>query len=233
MLLLTGDNSWLVGPETVTLRIVMLGTSIYNNPTDYNFIVTMRSMTTYLYNAPSDLNFPNGDNFVIYLQLNVSEPGPKYGDFIPSLAATDFTITNATFTYPKTIVYLGNGNYSLTIASAFFPEGTYTITVSMNPSNPIYAATQLIITFDYRPTRTDLTANLYTISTPYDHDIVVTLFYEDLDRSTGISTADITSLDVTILSDPHTGGGYYDVTIDVASLGIGSHLVTLTADAPG
>jgi hypothetical protein len=233
MLLLTGDNSWSVGPETVTLRIVMLGTSIYDNPTDYNFIVTMRSMDTFLYNAPSDLNFPNGDDFIIYLQLNVSEPGPNYGDFIPSLAATDFTITNATFTYPKTIVYLGNGNYSLTIASAYFPEGTYTITVSVNPSTPIYATTQLIITFDYRPTRTDLTANLYTISTPYDHDIVVTLFYEDRDRSTGIFAADITSLDVTIISDVHTGGGYYDVTIDVAGLAIGPHVVTLTADAPG
>ncbi|MHA2302406.1 MAG: hypothetical protein ACXACD_15770, partial [Candidatus Thorarchaeota archaeon] len=233
MLLLTGDDSWAVGPESVTLRINMLGSSIYHDPTDYIFIVTVRSMATYLYNAPSDLNFPNGDDFVIYLQLNVSEPGPNYGDFIPSLAATDFTITNATFTYPKTIVYLGNGNYSLTIAASYFPQGTYTITVSVDPSNPIHATTQLVITFDYRPTRTDLTANLYTISTPYDHDIVVVLFYEDLDRSTGIFTADITSLDVTIVSDVHTGGGYYDVTIDVAGLAIGPHVVTLTADAPG
>jgi hypothetical protein len=231
--LLTGDDSWDVGTESVTLRIIMLGSSIYDNPSDYMFIVTIRSMTTYLYNEPSDLIFPNGDDFYIALRFNVSETGPNYGDFIAGLTAGEFTISNGTFTYPKTINNFGLGIYNLTIAASYFPEGTYTLTVTVNPSNPIYASTQLVITFDYRPTRTDLTANLYTISTPYDHDIVVTFFYEDLDRSMGIPTASFTSSDVTILSDPHTGGGYYDVTIDVSGLAIGSHPVTLTADASG
>ena len=234
MLLLTGDNSWAVGSESVTLRINMLGTSIYEDPVDYSFIVTIRSMVTYLYNEPSDLRFPNGDDFYIALRFNVSEVGPNYGDFIAGLTAGEFTISNGTFTYPKTITNFGQGIYNLTIASSYFPEGTYTIIITVNPSDSRYASTQLVVIFDYRPTRTDLTSNIYTTSTPYDHDVVVTLFYEDLDRSLGITTAIITSLDATI-GYVHTGGGYYVVTIDVTGLTIAAspHIITLTANASG
>ena len=229
--LTTGDNLWSIGPEAVTLQVTMQPSSDYQNPSNYIFQVTIRSMATYLYNEPSDLLFPNGDDFYIALQLSVSEIGSNYGDPIPGLQA-DFSVSNGTYTYPITINNFGLGIYNLTIAASFFPEGSYTITVTVNPSNPIYASTQLVIIFDYRPTRSDLTANLYTVSTPYDHDIVLTLFYEDLDRSLGITTGTISSLDVT-LGYVHTGGGNYDVTIDVAGLAIGPHVVTLTADAPG
>ncbi|OLS22470.1 MAG: hypothetical protein ThorAB25_25490, partial [Candidatus Thorarchaeota archaeon AB_25] len=227
----TGTDSWAVGVEAVTLQVVILGTSDYQNPSNYIFQVTMRSMATYLYNVPSDLIFPNGDDFNIQLQFNVSEIGPNYGAFIPGLA-TDFTVTNATYTYPAAVVHLGSGLYDLTIAASYFPEGTYTITVTVNPSNPIYASTQLVITFNYRPTRSDLTANLYTVSTPYDHDVTIVLFYEDLDRAVGITTGTITSPDATITPTP-TGGGYYDVVIDVSGLSIGNHLIDLDADAVG
>ncbi|MGY5854997.1 MAG: DUF2341 domain-containing protein, partial [Candidatus Thorarchaeota archaeon] len=232
MLLLTGDDSWAVGPESVTLAINMLGSSIYQNPVDFVFTITIRSMSTYLYNAPSDLIFPNGDDFLIHLQYNISEIGQYYGDFIPGIAPADFTVTNTTYTYPATFVYLGNGNYSLTIAAAFFPEGRYTITVTVDPSNANYASTQLVITFDYRPTRSDLTANQYTVSTPYNFDVTVVLFYEDLDRSLGITTGTITSLDATV-TPTHTGGGYYDVIIDVSGLAVGAHVIDLDADASG
>ncbi|MFW9787176.1 MAG: hypothetical protein ACFFE2_09520 [Candidatus Thorarchaeota archaeon] len=234
VLLLTGDDSWAVGSRTATLRIVMLVSSIYQDPTDYAFTVTIRSMATYLYNEPSDLRFPNGDDFYIALRFNVSEIGPNYGDYIAGLTAGEFAISNGTFTYPKTINNFGFGIYNLTIAASYFPEGTYTIYVTVNPSDPRYASTQLVLIFDYRPTRTDLTSNIYTISTPYEHDVVVTLFFEDLDRSLGITTGIITSLDATI-GYVHTGGGYYDVTIDVTGLTIvaSPHIITLTADATG
>jgi hypothetical protein len=230
----TGTDSWAVGPESVTLAVTMLGSSGYSNPSNYIFTVTIRSMATYLYNEPSDLRFPNGDDFYIALRFNVSEIGSNYGDFIAGLTTGEFTISNGTFTYPKTINNFGLGIYNLTIAALYFPEGTYTIIVTVNPSDSRYASTQLVITFDYRPTRTDLTSNVYTISTPYDHDVVVTLFFEDLDRSLGITTGVITSLDATI-GYVHTGGGYYEVTIDVTGLTIAAspHTITLTADAPG
>ncbi|MHA3963835.1 MAG: hypothetical protein AM325_009860 [Candidatus Thorarchaeota archaeon SMTZ1-45] len=227
----TGDDSWAVGVESVTLSINMIGSSVYQDPSDYLFQLTIRSMTTYLYNEPSDLIFPNGDDFTIVLYLNVSEIGPNYGNPINGLAA-DFTVKNSTYTYPAVVIGLGNGRYNLTIAASFFPEGTYTITVTVNPSDSRYAKTQLVITFDYRPARSDLTANLYTVSTPYDHDITIVLFYEDLDRGVGITTGDITSLDATIF-DTHTGGGYYDVLIDVSGLAVGTHVVNLEANAAG
>jgi hypothetical protein len=227
----TGSSSWSVGVESVTLRINMLVSSIYQNPSDYVFQITIRSMATYLYNEPSDLIFPNGDDFNILLHLNVSEVGPNYGNPINGLA-TDFVIRNSTYTYPAVVVGLGNGVYNLTIGASYFPEGTYTIRVTVTPSDSRYAITQLVITFNYRPTRSDLTANIYTVSTPYDHDVTVTLFYEDLDRGLGITIGVITSLDAPITPVP-TGGGYYDVTIDVTGLPIGSHLVTLDANATG
>ena len=227
----TGSPSWSVGVESVTLRINMLVSSIYQDPSDYVFQITIRSMATYLFNEPSDLIFPNGDDFNILLHLNVSEVGPNYGNPINGLA-TDFVIRNSTYTYPAVVVGLGNGVYNLTIGASYFPEGTYTIRVTVTPSDSRYATTQLVITFNYRPTRSDLTANIYTVSTPYDHDVTVTLFYEDLDRGLGITIGVITSLDAPITPVP-TGGGYYDVTIDVIGLAIGSHLVTLDANATG
>ena len=188
-------------------------------------------MATYLYNEPSDLIFINGDDFNILLHLNVSEVGPNYGNPINGLAA-DFVIQNSTYTYPAVVVGLGSGVYNLTIGASYFPQGTYTIRVTVTPSDSHYGTTQLVITFNYRPTRSDLTANIYTVSTPYDHDVTVTLFYEDLDRGVGITIGDITSLDAPI-SDMHTGGGYYDVVIDVTGLAIGTHYVTLDANAAG
>jgi hypothetical protein len=227
----TGTDSWGVGVETVTLRINMLVSSIYQDPSDYDFQITMRSMAAYLYNEPSDLIFINGDDFNILLHLNVSEVGSNYGNPINGLAA-DFVIRNSTYTYPAVVVGLGNGAYNLTIGESFFSNGTYTISVTLYPSDSRYANTQLVITFNYRATRSDLTANIYTVSTPYDHDVTVTLFYEDLDRGVGITIGDITSLDAPV-SDTHTGGGYYDVIIDVTGLAIGTHFVTLDANAAG
>ncbi len=223
-------SSWSVGTDTVTLSVEMSGN--FENPSSYDFQITIRSMASYLYNEPSDLNFPNGDDFYIALRLNVSEIGPNYGDSIPGLLAGDFTITNGTYTFPATINDFGFGIYNLTIAASFFPQGTYTITVYVDPSNSIYASTHLVITFEYRPTRSDLTANIYTVSTPYEHDVVITLLYEDLDRSLGIITGEITSTDAPI-SPTHLGGGWFDVIIDVAGLSVGTHYIDLDADADG
>ncbi|MHA2083334.1 MAG: LamG-like jellyroll fold domain-containing protein [Candidatus Thorarchaeota archaeon] len=228
VILTTG--SWLAGSEDVTLTVTMGG--IYNNPSSYQFTITIRSMQTYLYHEPSDLIIPTDVDFNIVLQYNVSEPGTSYGAAITGLIQAEFTVENSTYTYPITIVELGSGRYNLTIAALYFLEGTYTIIVTADPVDSKYQTSQLVITFDYRPRRSDLTANLYTVSTPYNTNATVILYFDDLVSSTGITTAIITTSD-TWISFVHDGDGDYTVTIGVASFGLGSNFVNLTADAVG
>ncbi|MFW9956422.1 MAG: hypothetical protein ACFFCT_00005, partial [Candidatus Odinarchaeota archaeon] len=225
-------GAWAVGSHAVTLQLTMKAASNYLSPSNYGFSLTIRSLTTVLYNRPNDLVFPNGDDLVVQLQFNVSEPGPYYGDPINGVLNSAFYVNNATFVYPKSVVGLGNGIYQLTISAVYFPEGTFSITITVSPSNPNYARTQMMLTFQYRPARSDLTANLYTVSTPYNHNVTVTLSYVDLDRAIGIVTGVITSPD-TWISYVHIGGGSYSVVIGVYTLNVGTHQINLTAQAAG
>ncbi|MFW9849577.1 MAG: hypothetical protein ACFFF4_10560 [Candidatus Thorarchaeota archaeon] len=211
------------------MAVTMSG--IYNNPSNYQFDVTIRGITTVLYNEPSDLLFPTGDDFNIVLQVNVSESGTYYGDPVTGLLQAEFSVRNSTFTYPITINEMGNGRYNLTIAAQYFPEGDYTIFATVNPSSSTYQGSQLIITFFVRPARSDLTSNLYTISTPYNTDGNVTLTYKDLDRNQGITTGTITANST--IAFVHLGNGIYEVAIDVSGFSLGSQVVNLTADAAG
>ncbi|MFW9921597.1 MAG: hypothetical protein ACFFED_18495, partial [Candidatus Thorarchaeota archaeon] len=223
-------GSWSVGVTTVTLSVVMSG--IYNSPSNYQFAVTITSLTVFLYNAPSDLIFPTGDDFNIVLHVNVSEAGAYYGNPVLGLIQSEFSVSNSSYTYLISIAELGNGRYNLTIAAQYFPEGAYTIRVTVIPTSLVYKSAQLVIVFDVTPARSDLTANLYTVSTPYNTSAIVTLYYKDLDRNQGITTASVTTSDAPI-SYLHIGLGYYEVTIDVSGFSLGSHTVNLTADATG
>jgi hypothetical protein len=206
---------------------------IYENPANYVFDLTIRGLTTVLTNEPSDLLFPTGDDFNIVLQLNVSEAGIYYGDIVTGVLQAEFSVSNSTFSYPITISEISapSGRYNLTIAAQYFPEGDYTITAIVNPSSSTYQGSQLIITFFVRPARSDLTANLYTISTPYNTDANVTLTYTDLDRSQGITIGTVTSNGT--IAFVHLGSGIYEVAIDVSGFSLGSQAINLTADAAG
>ncbi len=226
-------GTWAVGSHSVTLQLNMKASSNYFSPSNYGFTLTIRSLTTVLYNTPNDLIFPNGDDLVIVLQFNVSEHGDYYGDPIDGVLGSAFYITNQTgYVFPKSVVGLGNGKYQITISSSYFPEGDYTIFITVSPASSTYARANMVLNFEYRPARSDLTANLYTVSTPYRFNATVTLSYWDLDRATGITTGIISSPD-TWVSYVHTGGGSYSVVIGVYSLSLGTHLINLTAQATG
>jgi hypothetical protein len=225
-------GSLLVGPYAETLRLAMKTSSDYYSPVDYGFSITIRSMTTVLQNVPSDLIFPNGDDLVVQLQFNVSEHGTRYGEPINGVLAAAFYVTNATYVYPKSIVGLGNGIYELSIDSSFFASGPYSIHITVSPADSAYARADMILNFEYRAARSDLTANLYTVSTPYHHNVTVTLSYVDLDRAIGILTGVINSTDAWI-SYVHIGGGSYSVVIGVYALNVGTQQINLTAQAPG
>ncbi|MDF1537805.1 MAG: DUF2341 domain-containing protein, partial [Candidatus Thorarchaeota archaeon] len=224
--------SWPVGIRSVTLSASLFG-SIYADPTNHVFVVTITPLAISLKNEASDLIFPTGDNFTIILQVNISQAGIYYREPVLGLGQAEFTVRNSSFTYTLlSIVELTDGRYNLTMDAQYFPEGFYTITVILNTVNSTLSDAQHIIVFSVRPARSDLTANLYTISTPYNSDANVTLTYTDLDRSEGITTGTITSIDATI-EFTHLGNGVYEVSIDVSLFGLGSQTVNLTADASG
>ena len=220
-------TSWPVSTIQVTLSVVMSGN--YDNPSNYIFYITIRSLHTTLYNAPSNLIFTQGSDFTLDVHFNVSETGQYYG--IPINGETgQFVITP----YPAGMTPLGNGMYRITIAwSNFDGQGTdFTINVAVTPSDNRYSSANLVISFQYRKIDSDLTANLYTVSTPYNMDVTIHLYFTDRDSGTGITTATITA-NSSINSQSHIANGDYLVELDVSSFGIGYHYVNFTASAAG
>ncbi|MHA2302812.1 MAG: LamG-like jellyroll fold domain-containing protein, partial [Candidatus Thorarchaeota archaeon] len=224
-------STWSVGITSVTLAITMSGSDYYS-PSNYIFQVQIRTLQAYLYNEPSDLRFPNGDDFAIYLHVDVSEPNSQYyGDFINGLE-TYFTVTNASFTYPKTITPMGNGRYYLVIGTSYFPEGSYTITVTVDNPADNFAIATLVISFNYQPAESQLSSPNYpSVITAYQTDVTITLEFRDIDRDVGIDGASISS-NISISINP-LGSGQYEVTLLVAALAKGSHGFYITADASG
>ncbi|MGY5858003.1 MAG: hypothetical protein RTU63_01440 [Candidatus Thorarchaeota archaeon] len=223
-------DNWPVSTIVVNLAVDLSG-SVYDDPTPYVFSITIRSLQTTLYNAPSNLLFAQESDFTIDLHFNVSESGTYYGQAIDVLAG-EFVVTP----YPTTVTPLGNGMYRLTIAwSNFDGQGDeFTINVNVNPSSNLYASASMVISFEYRPIDSDLTANLYTISTPYNMDVTLHLYFTDRDSGTGITTATIGADSVTITNGaPHIANGDYLVILDTSTLAIGSYDVNLTASAIG
>ncbi|MFX1484160.1 MAG: LamG-like jellyroll fold domain-containing protein, partial [Promethearchaeota archaeon] len=220
-------SSWPVGGRTVTV-IVTMSSSDYQAPSNYVFTVTILSLEIRAYNNPSSLHFPNGDDFTVNITVEVSEPGIYYSDPLDGLSS-DISIVG----YPTAIISpLGNGMYNILIDASFFSEGTYSITVQVDPTSSLYQSTQFIVTFQYQPADSDLTSDLYTVSTPLNFNVTVTLYYEDRDRGVGITTATITA-STGWINFVDVSNGHYDVEIGVVGLSVGSHQVTLTANAAG
>jgi hypothetical protein len=138
-------DGWPVSTIVVTLQVVLSGN--YDNPTNYVFSVTIRSLQTTLYTAPSNLIFTQGSDFAIDLHFNVSESGTFYGLPIDGEVA-QFVATP----YGANVTALGDGEYRITISWSIFRDlGTtdFTINVNVNPSNNLYGAASTVISFQY------------------------------------------------------------------------------------
>ncbi|MFW9960035.1 MAG: hypothetical protein ACFFDV_03405, partial [Candidatus Thorarchaeota archaeon] len=194
----------------------------------------IRKLQTTLYNAPSNLLFTQGSDFTIDVHFNVSESGTYYGWPINGEAG-QFVVTSSLTLSGTTISPLGNGMYRIVIPwSNFNGQGTeFTINVVVTPGSSLYASASCVITFKYRAIISDLTANLYTISTPYNKDVTLHLYYTDRDSGTGITTATYSVNPDILISAIHVSNGDYLVTLDSSTLTIGSHPINLTASATG
>jgi hypothetical protein len=226
-------GTWSVDSHSITLTVTCVSSNQFYDSATYTFQVTIRSLSTHLYHEPSDLMFPNGDDFVIVLCVNVSEPGNQYdGNPISALTQGEFTVENSTYEYIISIDVLGTGRYNLTIAASYFEQGDYTIFVTVDPTSDNYASAQLVISFSYRPARSFLSSPNYPqVVTPYETDVTITLNYTDVDRGQGISGATFTPEGITIYGQTYLGDGEYSITLDVSGLAKGDHEFNLTASA--
>ncbi len=228
-------NTWNVGSTTVTLDVSMIGSN-YFDPTDYDFSVTITPLEITLYHEPTDLIFPQEDDFELVLRVNVSEPGQYHGDIVPDLVQAEFTVRNSTYTYTITLYEIGTstGRYNLTISwvNNFF-EGDYTITIRVNPVDSRYKSDSLVVTFNYRPARSELSSPDRAAVTPFETNYTISLNFTDIDRDSGISGATITIDGVTSYVVYDLGGGLYEVSINVDGMSKGEHLYDVTADADG
>ena len=226
-------RSWPVGTYTVTVIVTMSGT-IYSAPSNYQFDIRIRGMTSVLYIGPSALNFTIGSDFTVNLHLNTSEIGPYYGDPITGRNAGEFSVPG----YAESIdtTQQSDGVYKLTIDQSYFTGGTYQITVYFTSTSSQYGNTFLIIQFSYREIVSYLSSPNYPqVTTPYQMDVEISLEYADADFGTGIEGATISSPDhpTWIANWTDETGGFYSVWIDVSSLAKGTHYISLTADISG
>jgi len=216
-------NSWSVGSTVVTLSVTM-ASSAYQTPTDYDFQVIISSLTTYMYHEPSTLRFSTGQDFLVTLRINVSEPGPNYGLPVAGLSEGEFSVpgyTVAVDTSDQT-----EGRYNLTISGSSFLDGYHTITVYVNPLSANYSGANLVVTFLYEPGIAALSSPNYPqITTPFDTDVQITLNYEDADSGAPIAGATIGGNITT-----YGQAGTYTIWISVTGFAKGSHRITLWAD---
>jgi hypothetical protein len=230
-------SGWAIGSHTINITVVATSTPRYYMDTYIIIELDIRKLNVFLSWDHMD-PFPNGNDFVMYLHVNVSEPGsPVDGTSIDWLSQSYFSATNQTggpYSF-KNFLNFGAGLYELTIDSAIFSEGEYRIIVYVDflLSENYTDAQTPVITFTYRPILTYLTSPDYpTVTTSYDTNVTITLSYVDIDHGLNISTGIITSQGASIVWQ-YVADGAYEVQIIVQSWNLGVHEVNLTADATG
>ncbi|MGY5872361.1 MAG: LamG domain-containing protein, partial [Candidatus Thorarchaeota archaeon] len=232
-------STWSVGATTVTVTTTM-SSSLYYEPANYQFDITIRSMDSLLYTRPPasalypSLVFPSGVDFEVYLQLNVSELGTYYGDAIIGRIAGEFSVS--AFTIKSVDVSeAAIGRYKISIDASNFGDGAYELVFYFTSNDDMYGDTFIVIRFSYRPIISYLTSPNYPqVITPYLMDVQISLNYTDADFGTGIEGATVSSPDhPTWLygAFDHTGG-LYTVWIDVSSLTQGTYNISITLDKP-
>ncbi|MFX1482435.1 MAG: DUF2341 domain-containing protein [Promethearchaeota archaeon] len=230
-------SGWAVGSYSINVSV-----SAMDSPRFYldSYIVVqieIRKLKVHLSWDPLE-PFPNGNDFVMFIHVNVSEPGsPIDGTPIIGLDQTYFSARNETggsYSF-KSFTNLGNGLYQLTIDSARFLEGQYKIIVTVDflTTEDYTDSTTTEILFIYRPILTYLSSPDYpTVTTSFDTNVTITLSYVDIDHDQNITIGTISSEGASVTWQ-HLGNGVYEVLIIVQGWDLGAHEVNITADASG
>ncbi|OLS31170.1 MAG: hypothetical protein ThorAB25_04910, partial [Candidatus Thorarchaeota archaeon AB_25] len=234
---LLDTSSWAVGSYTINVSISATDTPRFYIDSYFVVQLEIRKLNVYLSWDPLE-PFPNGNDFVMFIYVNVSEPdNPIDGTPITGLDQTYFSARNETggLYIFKSFTNLGNGLYQLSIDSARFLEGQYKIIVFVDfiPAENYTDSITPEVSFSYRPILTYLSSPDYpTVTTSFDTNVTVTLSYVDIDHVQNIMSGTITSEGASIVWQ-HIADGIYEVLIIVQGWDLGAHEVNLTADASG
>lgn len=224
---------WGVGSKIVTVTTTMSSPN-YEEPAQFVFTITIRSVSTVMYTGPTSFNFTLGSDFTVDLHLNITESGQFYTDPITGRLAGEFSVPGYVISIDTS--QQANGLYTLTISETYFTGGNYDITVFFTSADEEYSDAFIEISFYYREIVSYLSSPNYPqVTTPYQLDVEIILEYADADFGTGIEGATITSPDhpTWIINQTDLTGGSYNVFIDVSSLAQGTHFISLTADKSG
>ncbi|MHA2386249.1 MAG: hypothetical protein ACXAEE_08580, partial [Candidatus Thorarchaeota archaeon] len=229
-------SSWSVGVYTINVTVYAATGPRYYSDATISVEFEIKRLEVYV--SWEHLEpFPNGDDFIIFIHLNVSEPGSSIdGDPINGLTQAYFTARNETgwqYTF-ESFSFLGDGRYQIVIDQSNFLEGDYTIIMYVDflPAEDYLDSQTPVITFTYRPILTYLSSTDYpTVTTTYDTNVTITLNYVDIDNVANITTGVITAEGASITWQ-HLGNGIYEVLVIVQGWNLGSHEVNITADAP-
>jgi hypothetical protein len=229
-------SAWSVGVYTINITVYATTGPQYYSDATISVGLEIKRLNAYV--SWEHLEpFPNGDDFTIFVHVNVSEPGTTVdGDPINGLPQAYFTARNETgwiYTF-ESFAFLGDGRYQIVIDQSTFLEGDYTIIVYVDflPGDDYLDSQTPVITFTYRPILTYLSSNDYpTVTTTYDTNVTITLNYVDIDNVANITIGVITAGGA-LISWQHLGDGIYEVLVIVQGWDLGSHEVNITADAP-
>jgi hypothetical protein len=230
-------EGWALGSHTLNLTLFATTSPRFYYDTNTAVIIEIRKATTELDWTPID-SFPVGDDFEITLFLTVNDPLSIYdGDSIDGLDISYFDAQNKDGTpYTiKNLLFIGSGEYLLSIDQAFFSVNSYTIRIFVTfGASENYTSTQTpVINFVYSQARSELTSPDYpSMTISYNTDAAITLEFIDIDRGQGIDTATVTVVGATELSENWISSGRYRVVIDSSSWSIGVYTVNFTVSAP-
>ncbi|NHJ13847.1 MAG: DUF2341 domain-containing protein [Candidatus Thorarchaeota archaeon] len=229
-------SAWAVGIYEINITVYSAAEPQYYSDATISIELEIRKLGVYV--SWENLEpFPNGDDFILFIHLNISEPGTSVdGNPIDGLDQTYIVARNSTgWEYTlKSFTDLFDGRYRIVIDQSLFQEGDYTIIVLVDflaSENYIDTHTP-VITFSYRPIRTYLLSDDYpTVTTTYDTNVTVVLNYVDIDNGVNITTGIVTAEGASIIWQ-HLGDGFYRVVVIVQGWDLGSHEVNITVDAP-
>ncbi|MFW9884508.1 MAG: DUF2341 domain-containing protein [Candidatus Thorarchaeota archaeon] len=229
-------SAWSIGVYTINITVYATTAPRYYSDAKISVNLEIRKLEVYV--SWEHLEpFPNGDDFVMFAHLNISEPGSSIdGDPINGLTQAYFTARNETgwqYTF-ESFASLGEGRYQLVIDQSNFLEGEYTIVVYVDflPAESYHDSQTPVITFTYRPILTYLSSDDYpSVTTTYDTNVTITLNYVDIDNNVNITTGSIAAEGASITWQ-HLGNGVYEVLVIVQGWNLGTHEVNITADAP-
>ena len=230
-------SGWAVGSYSINVTVRATASPRFYMDSYIVIQLEIRRLGVYVSWEPLE-PFPNGNDFVMFVHVNVSEPGsPIDGTSIVNLDQTYFSALNDTGALYifESFANLGNGRYQITIDSTRFLEGQYKIIVFVDflPSENYTDSSTTQVSFTYRPILTYLSSPDYpSVTTSFDTNVTITLSYVDIDNSQNITIGFITSEGASI-EWQHKGGGVYEVLIIVQGWDLGAHEVNLTADASG